>query len=183
VIPGTVTLHKTDRETGSPLAGAVFDVRYSTAANGVYDADLGTCTTSAAGSCAPAGNDGPGSLLPGDYQVQELVAPTGYLLDPATAVQVLRLTPGADGGATFNDPLLVAAAFHKVATGNINPAEITYAGAVIEVTQGSPSGPQAATCTTDASGNCATPAVLVAGETYCWVEVSAPAGLAAGASG
>ncbi len=186
-IPATLTLHKVDRETGTPLAGAVFDVKYSSANNGVYDQDVGTCTTTASGTCTPAGNDGANALLPGDYQVTEITAPPGYLLDPNTATQDLTLTPGEAGGATFTDPLLVAASFHKVATGNVNPSEVSYAGTVIDVTAsssaGSASGPQVATCTTDSTGNCPTPVVLVSGDTYCWAEVAAPSGLAGGASG
>ncbi len=128
VIPATLSLRKVDRQTGAPLAGAVFDVRYSTADNGAYDEDLGTCTTTISGNCVPVGNDGPNALLPGDYEVTEVTAPPGYLLDPSSATQDLTLTPGEAGGATFTDPLLVAAGFQKVATGNVNPAEAELCG-------------------------------------------------------
>ncbi len=180
VVPATVSLLKVDALTNAPLAGAVFDVRYSTAADGVYDQDLGTCSTGSSGTCTPAGNDG-AALLPGDYQVTEVSPPPGYALDPATSTRELTLSPGQAGSLTFADPRLVAASFHKVAAGNINPAEVTLAGAVVQVVDGS--GAPVATCTTDASGTCTTAAVLLAGSAYCWSETSAPPGLVAGAHG
>lgn len=182
VQPATVAIRKVDAERQAPLAGAVFDVRYSTTGNGTYDIDLGTCTTDAAGRCAPPGNDG-SDLLPGSYLVTETAAPPGYVVDPSSTSQVVVLAPGENGTVTFADHQLVAASFAKVATGNVNPAEVVYAGAVIEVRAGSPSGNPVASCTTDAGGACTTEASLIAGSTYCWLEVAAPPGLEGGASG
>jgi len=181
--PASAIIQKIDQATNAPLAGAVFDVRYDPNGSGTYSTDLGQCTTSVGGTCAPAGNDGPGQFLPGNYQVTEIGAPPGYQLVPGSATQDLKLTPGGTGQAIFKDPLLVPAAFHKVAIGNINPTQISYAGAVIQILEGSSSGPDVASCTTDASGTCTTSAVLVSGQPYCWVETTAPPGLAAGANG
>ena len=180
--PATVSLTKVDAETGAPLAGAGFTVAYAPVPGGPYSQGLGTCTTTATGSCDPAGNDGPAALLPGDYRVTELDAPAGYLL-PTDPVQDLSLVPGQVGTVTFADQPLVPVSFQKVATGNVNPTQVTYSGAVIDVHQGTASGPEITTCTTDAAGACTTSAVLDGGSTYCWVEVTAPSGLEAGASG
>jgi hypothetical protein len=178
----TVTLFKVDAQTQAPLAGAVLDVRYSSANNGTYDQDLGTCTTSATGQCSPAGNDG-ASLLPGTYKITEVTAPPGYSLDPTFTTEIQTLTPGQAGRATFADHLFVAASFHKISTGNVNATQVTYAGAVIDVYQGTAAGPQVATCTTNATGDCTTLTALIAGSSYCWAEVAAPVGLVGGANG
>lgn len=183
VIPATVTLFKTDAETGAPLSGAVLDVRYDPTGTGTYSEDLGTCTTGTGGSCMPAGNDGTDTLLPGNYQVSEVSAPPGYVVDPTTSVRDLTLAPGEAGKVTFRDHLLVPASFHKVASGNVNPTQVSYAGAVIVVHEGTLTGPQVATCTTDESASCTTASVLVSGFPYCWVETVAPPGLQAGANG
>ncbi|HMD44843.1 MAG TPA: SpaA isopeptide-forming pilin-related protein [Acidimicrobiales bacterium] len=183
VQPSTLSLVKVDRLSGAPLGGAVLDVRYDPSGSGSYPVDLGTCTTSPAGACDPVGNDGASRFLPGDYQVTETAAPPGYYLDPATATVDVRLQPGSAGTARFDDPPLVGAAFQKVATGNVDPAQVIYGGAVIDVTTSPPGGPTLATCTTDVHGTCTTAAVLVAGDRYCWAEESAPPGLAAGAGG
>ncbi len=113
----------------------------------------------------------------------EITAPPGYSLDPTFNVETLTLTPGQAGSATFADHLFVAASFHKNATGNVNAAQVTYAGAVIDIYQGTPTGPQVASCTTAATGDCTSTAVLISGSTYCWAEVAAPQGLAGGTSG
>jgi len=183
VIPATVSIMKVDTQSRAPLAGAVFDVAYDPADSGTYSEDLGTCTTSQSGNCAPVGNDGPSALLPGNYQITEVSAPPGYWLDPATRAQDLTLRPGQAGSVTFADALLVGASFQKTASGNVNPAIETLAGAVIAVHQGSVTGPVVTSCTTDANGACTTPAGLDAGSPYCWTESAAPAGLASGATG
>jgi Prealbumin-like fold domain len=183
VIPATVTLVKADAETGAPIAGAVLDVKYDSTGSGTYSQDLGTCTTGTGGSCVPAGNDGPDALLPGNYEVTEVTPPPGYVVDPTTSVQRVTLTPGEAGTVTFHDHLLVPASFQKVATGNVNPTQVVYAGAVIVVHQGTATGTQVATCTTATNGACTTGAVLVSGSPYCWVETVAPPGLQGGAHG
>jgi hypothetical protein len=178
----TLTLYKVDAQTQALLAGAVMEVKYSSANNGVYDQDLGTCSTSGTGQCSPSGNDGT-SLLPGNYQITEVTAPAGYSLDPIFTTEILTLTPGQAASATFADHLLVSATFHKIATGNVNTAEVTYAGADVDIYQGAATGPQVATCTTDNSGSCTTSSALVSGSPYCWAEVTAPPGLSSGAGG
>ena len=167
---------------GTPLAGAVFDVMYDSANNGTFDEDLGSCTTTATGSCSPEGNDGADGLLPGRYQVTETGAPTGYAL-PSPAAQVIDLLAGESGVVSFGDSLLVSTVFHKMASGNVNPAELVLSGAVIQVDQGTPGGRPVAQCATDSSGTCVTTSNLVSGTHYCWVELAAPRGLAGGANG
>lgn len=190
VIPASVTLVKLDAQTLAPLAGAVLDVRYATGAgpapdaapSGVdYNEDLGHCTTGPSGTCTPPGNDGNG-LLPGDYEVTEVAPPPGY---PTTspAPQYLTLGPGGVGRVVLTDQPYLSASFEKVSTGNVDPAELELAGAVVVVHAGDLGGPAVTSCTTDAAGACTTASSLIGGQTYCWVETSAPVGLAAGANG
>jgi hypothetical protein len=182
VLPSSLSIAKSDGQTGAPLAGAVFAIAYDSANDGTFDQNLGTCTTSVSGTCSPSGNDGPGELLPGRYQVTETGAPPGYAIsDPPS--QVIQLLAGESGAVSFGDPLLVRAVFQKTATGNVNPAELVLAGAVIEIDEGAPGGPSVASCSTDSSGACVTAPVLASGTTYCWVEVLAPPGLLGGARG
>jgi Prealbumin-like fold domain len=181
--PGSISIRKVDRTTGDPLSGATFDVRYDSANNGTFGVDLGTCITSASGTCAPPPSDSTG-YLPGNYLVTEIAAPSGYYLSSPPPSQEVTVTPGGTGSVSFSDPLLVPVQFHKVATGSYNPTQLDLSGAVIDVTNGStPGGSIVATCTTDAEGDCATASVLVSGQSYCWQEVSAPAGLQSGAAG
>jgi len=181
VTPASLTLEKTDAETGGPLAGAVFDVAYDAGNDGTFR-DIGTCTTTATGTCTPAGNDGPAQLLPGDYEVTETAAPAGYAI-PSPASQVIDLLANENATVSFDDPKLVSAVFQKVASGNLNPAELVLDGALIDIDEGTPGGPSVATCSTNASGTCVTPAALESGTRYCWLEVLAPPGLAGGANG
>ena len=178
VRPATVTIEKTDRQTDAPLAGAVFDVRYNPTGSGTFSTDLGDCTTTGSGSCSPAGNDGP-DLLPGTYRVTEIQAPPGYLLDPATAVRTVILTPAEVGSVSFSDPLLVPVSFQKSASGNIDPDQLVLAGAVFHVHQGTAAGPVVGSCTSNKAGVCTTAPVLVSGGRYCWVESTSPPGLTA----
>ena len=182
VLPASLVIEKTDAQSGVPLAGAMFDVTYDSGDDGTFDQNLGRCTTSDTGSCSPPGNDGPNQLLPGRYQVTEVQAPSGYALStPAT--QIIEVLPGEAGTLTFGDPMLVSALFQKTASGNLNPAELVLAGAVINIDQGALGGPFVAQCSTDASGTCLTSPSLVSGSYYCWVEQVAPPGLAGGANG
>jgi hypothetical protein len=183
VIPATVTLLKSDGQTNAPLAGAILHVAYDPNHSGTYSQDLGTCTTATSGQCSPTGDDGPAALLPGNYQVTEETAPAGYTIDPATATQDITLTPGETGSLTFRDSLLVAAAFVKVATGNVNTALLSLAGATLAVHQGTAGGAVVGTCTTGQNGLCTTAPVLTSGSPYCWAETAAPAGLANGSTG
>jgi hypothetical protein len=181
VVAAALTIAKTDASNGAPLAGAVFGVAYDAGNDGTFR-DIGTCTTSASGSCTPSGNDGPAQLLPGRYQVTEVAPPPGYALaTPAT--QVIDVLAGENATVTFGDPKLVSVVFQKVATGNVNPSELQLGGAEFAVDAGVPGGPSVANCSTNGSGTCVTPAVLASGTRYCWIERSAPAGLAGGANG
>jgi len=182
VVPASLTIEKTDTETDGPLAGGVFTVSYDSANGGTFDQVVGTCTTTATGSCTPVGNDGPTQLLPGRYQVTEITSPPGYApANPPT--QATDLLSGETGRVSFGDQRLVSAVFHKTATGNVNPAELTLSGAVIQVDQRTQGGPSVAQCATDGSGTCVTSPTLVSGIHYCWVELAAPRGLANGANG
>lgn len=183
VQPGSLTISKTDAATGQPLAGATFDTRFDSQDDGDFDVDLGNCTTGVSGTCAPPANDGT-RYLPGRYEVIETAAPAGYSLPSPPPVSTLTLPVGGATTFSFADHLLVPASFAKVAVGNVNPAELDLAGAVIDVTPGTVYGGAAiATCTTDGSGRCTTAPALVSGRPYCWSEVTAPRGLAAGATG
>jgi hypothetical protein len=179
VIPATLTLRKVSATSGAPLAGAVLDVRFDPSNTGAFTSDLGTCTTDATGTCVPGGNDG-SSLLPGRYSVTEVAPPPGYALDPHGPV-VIMLGPGQTGLVRFADPPLVPQRFTKEATGNVNPSTVLLNGAVISVRDSLDH--LVATCTTGANGSCSTPSVLVDGARYCWEEIEAPPGLAAGANG
>lgn len=183
VRPGVIVIEKTDATTGDPLAGATFDTRYDPAGDGTFAVDLGPCTTGPAGTCAPSPNDGTG-FLPGAYRVTETSAPAGYDLPTPPPSTVLSVPAAGTATFTFTDAALVPASFAKVATGNVNPAELDLAGAVIDVTAGRAPGTSTVTsCTTGTAGTCTTPAVLVAGQPYCWQEAAPPPGLAGGASG
>jgi len=180
--PGTLVVSKTDAATGDLLPGATFDVRYDPTGSGTYSVDLGTCTTGATGTCSPAPNDGSG-FLPGNYEITETAAPSGYFLPTPPPTQTVTVDPAAAATVSFTDALLVPASFHKEATGSFNPTQLLLAGAVINVTAGTTyGGTVVATCTTDAKGNCTTDATLISGQPYCWLETTAPPGLAAGAS-
>ena len=74
-VPAALGAAKVDATTGDPVAGAVFDFRYDSANNGAYDQDLGSCTTSVAGTCQPPTQNTAGGWLPGWYQVTETAAP------------------------------------------------------------------------------------------------------------
>jgi hypothetical protein len=182
VIASTLSIEKSDADTGAPLAGAIFDLAYDSANDGTFDRDLGFCTTVVTGSCVPPGNDGAAELLPGRYRVTESAAPPGYAVS-APSSQVIDLAPGPAGTVSFGDPRLVGAVFQKTATGNVNPAELQLGGAVISITQGAAGGPVVASCSTNVAGICTTPQELVSGDRYCWSETTAPPGLAGGASG
>lgn len=183
VQPATLVIRKKDATTGDPLAGATFDTRFDSHDDGVFDADLGTCTTDATGTCAPPPNDGAG-FLPGRYRVTEVAAPPGYVAATPNASKVVVVAPSASASFSFTDRKLVAASFAKVATGNYDPSLLVLSGAVIDVAAGTTyGGPVVATCTTDAAGRCTTDKVLQSGEPYCWEETASPPGLAPGATG
>jgi uncharacterized surface anchored protein len=183
VQPGSLVVSKTDAATATALPGATFDVRYDPTGSGTYSVDLGSCTTGASGTCSPTANDGTG-FLPGNYEVVETTAPTGYYLPTPPPTDHVTVDPGAAATAAFTDARLVPASFTKVATGSVNPTQLVLAGAVIDVTAGATyGGTPVTTCTTDVHGNCTTTTVLISGQPYCWSEVTAPPGLAAGATG
>ncbi len=174
ITPATVTIQKADSSSGAPLPGAVFDVKYDSRNDGVFDQDLGTCTTDAAGDCSPAGNDG-GSLLPGNYQITEVAAPPGYYLDPATATQTVSLGPGQHGVVNFSDLLLGSLRLFK--SGN-DVAYTPVEGAVFTLTGPAPATTQVATLAIGPDGQSQTIGGLVPGR-YTVTETTPPAGYAA----
>lgn len=171
----SLNLKKVDALTGEPLGGAVLDVAYDSSNDGNFDTDLGTCTTEADGHCLLFTD-----LLPGRYRITEIAPPPGYAADPSSPV-VLDLSPGQTGLVVLHDPALVGQLFHKVATGNVDLSNVILAGAHIAVS--ALDGTPVTGCTTDQSGSCSVPSVLVEGTSYCWSEVVAPPGLASGAHG
>lgn len=78
--PGTLRVDKVDATTGAILSGATFAVAAD------RDADPSTFEVDITEPTAP--------LLPGRYQVREVVAPPGYTLDPRPVVAEVR--PGEE---------------------------------------------------------------------------------------
>ena len=176
-VPAALGAAKVDATTGDPVAGAVFDFRYDSADNGVYDQDLGSCTTSGAGTCQPPTQNTAGGWLPGWYQVTETAAPPGYWLDPATAVQTVFLAPGATATAsvTLADRLLGSLSLTK--TGN-DTAYWSVAGAVFTVTGPAPSTAVVGALTVATTGSTNTLTGLVPGP-YTLTETTVPPGYTA----
>jgi len=107
-LPAQLGVAKIDAQTNQPLAGATFAFAFDTADDGVYDQQLGSCTTGQTGTCQPPVENTTGGWLAGWYQVTETAAPPGYWLDPATATQAVYVLPGTTNVAsvTFGDDLL-----------------------------------------------------------------------------
>ena len=179
IIPATATLRKVNLLNGNPLAGALLHLRYDPVGDGIFNVDLGTCTTDDHGNCTPVGNDGTG-LLPGRYEVIEDAPPPGYAPDPVGARHV-ELAPGQDATITFEDPPLVNQSFLKTVSGNVDPAMAILSGATFVIS--TPEGALVTSCTTDVDGRCTTPALLTAMDHYCWSETAVPPGLIGGAHG
>ena len=93
--PAQLGAEKVDAQTNQPLAGAVFDFKYDTQNSGVYDEDLGTCTTPASGICQPPTKNDGNAWLPGKYEITEQSSPQHFAL-PANPVRTVNLFPGAE---------------------------------------------------------------------------------------
>jgi hypothetical protein len=108
--------------------------------------------------------------------------PTWQILN-AQVIAAPNAPATIQSSATFTSqgPALFAQSFTKTASGNIDPAQLSLAGAVIEVRTAT--GFLAAECTTSSEGSCTTPASLIDATTYTWTEVTAPPGLSPGATG
>jgi len=102
IIPGHLVVEKEAADADTPLAGAVFDVRYDAGNTATFGTDVGTCTTAASGTCTPA-DDVTGGLLPGRYQVTEVGAPPGYGIGPGGAMQDASVGPGTSTTVVFRD--------------------------------------------------------------------------------
>ena len=109
-----LTIRKTDKDTGEPLAGVTFKLQY---------ADGPTITTE------PTDEDGTvtiENLLPGVYTVTEQSVPEGYILD--TTPQQITLEPNRDATVQFQN--------YKRPTLKITKVDITgkpLTGAIFEV--------------------------------------------------
>ncbi len=172
VVPASISIEKVDAEGGGPLAGATFDLRYSTGNNGAYDQDLGTCTTGPSGTCSPTGNDGPAAFLPGDYQITEVATPSGFYLDPTKAVQNLTLVPGQVGQAVFADFSLGSL---QIAKSGDDTAYVSVDGAIFTVAGPAPSTANVGTLTIGTDGQSPVLAGLSPG-TYTISETAPPRG-------
>ncbi|MHB8318154.1 MAG: MSCRAMM family protein [Acidimicrobiales bacterium] len=116
-----IKIVKHDALSGQPLAGAVFSISYAPTPGGAYSQSVGTCTTGSSGTCEPnKPNDGTG-LLPGDYQVTETAAPSGYTL-ASPAVQDVKALPGQTTTVTFSDPKMATITTTAITSSNIVPA-------------------------------------------------------------
>ena len=181
VQPASATIQKLDAQTKAPLAGATFDVRFDPDHSGQYTVDLGDCTTGAGGTCVPPGNDANGELLPGMPDHRD---------HPAAG---LRSGPGGHPGgdphpsgrpASSPSPTRswcppASKSGHRQLQSR--PGELRRRRD--QRPRGSLTGSEMASCTTDPEGACVTAAVLTSGQTYCWLETTAPVGLSPGASG
>ena len=109
-----LTIRKTDKDTGEPIPGVTFTLRY---------ADGPTITTE------PTGEDGTvtiENLLPGVYTVTEQSVPENYILD--TTPQQVTLEPNRDATVQFQNYKRPTLTIHKV---DINGNALT--GAIFEV--------------------------------------------------
>lgn len=100
--PATLTISDTDQQTNAALAGATFEIYYDAMNDGAFKQSVGVCTTDALGSCSPPPNDA-GKLLPGNYQLDEVGAASGFYLTPGGASRLQTLQPGADASASFSN--------------------------------------------------------------------------------
>ena len=109
-----LTIRKTDKDTGEPIPGVTFTLRY---------ADGPTITTE------PTGEDGTvtiENLLPGVYTVTEQSVPENYILD--TTPQQVTLEPNRDATVQFQNYKRPTLTIYKV---DINGNALT--GAIFEV--------------------------------------------------
>ena len=92
--------------TTAPLAGAVFHVTFDANHSGVADGPVAICQTDTSGQCALS------DLLPGDYWLEEITAPTNYVI--SVTPQWITLAPGDSTMVRFwDDPAMTTLAVHK----------------------------------------------------------------------
>lgn len=122
---GGIELDKVDGATGEPLAGAVFDLAFDGDGDGAFETPIQQLTTAAEPVVATG-------LRPGDYQLTEVAAPPGYhpLLEPF----VVTVPPGQVVEVDVANTPRSTVAFEKVPAGDVDPAQVTLAGAVFVVT-------------------------------------------------
>ena len=115
----SLTIHKSDADTGAPVAGAVFTVK---AADG---STINEVTT------GPDGTATLENLLPIVYEVTEKSVPEPYLLDAPS--QLITLYPNRDSDIFFENHKKPTLTIHKVDSITGNPIE----GAKFQVWYGS----------------------------------------------
>ena len=150
----SVTIYKTDANTGTPVAGCVV---------GIYSSD-GQLITS-----AETGSDGSAvftKLAVGDYIYKELAAPETYALDPNDHPFTIHPDGRVTGTTTFSDDY-VRIQIHKV-----NSKNEPLAGA--EFTIYDSTGQPVKTCITDENGNLEFVQLPIG--TYTVIETKAPSG-------
>lgn len=169
-VRGALVVRKIDAVTGAPVAGAEVAIRYDADRDGHYETLLpGLRTTTAPHRF--------GNLLPGDYEVEEVLPPSHYRV---AAPERLSIAPGGESPVTLADTPLATATFVKVpAAGSVQDAP-SLAGAVLSVRD--EQGREVEGCVTAADGACTLPAdALEAGSVYCVTEEAAPPGWAVAA--
>ncbi len=163
----------------------MFDVRYDSANNGTYNVDLGTCTTNVSGTCSPPANDGT-EYLPGNYEAIEQKAPAWLLPADAPAhCDVHARTCRWRHSCRSRTTCSCRVSFHKVPTGNYNPQTVILAGRRDQRHLGLHPRRRGGDDLhhRQVAATARPPSVLISGQPYCWVEVTAPPGLVAGANG
>lgn len=181
---GQLRVTKSDGVTHDLVAGARFVLRHDTDGDGDPERVVTELTTTDVAAVV-------GDLLPGDYELEEVTPPAGYLplADPVT----FRIAPGASLAIDVPNAPWTTAAFQKRPAddpGGRLGGDPDFAGAVFVVRGPVRGGDDPDTagevgrCTTGPEGRCQLPPrVLRPGSRYCWEEVAAPAGWGRAAPG
>ncbi|MFI6642483.1 SpaA isopeptide-forming pilin-related protein [Streptomyces sp. NPDC050504] len=186
---GPVRLVKKDKDSGNPLAGAVFELwKESNGTSGLQtsgdtpDTQVGeTCTTGADGTCER-------TVETGSYYWRETKAPDGYVLPDPAVFGPLELT---DANAGQGVSLTAENAMLRVVKGEVRVLKTdsktgkALPGAVfqlwtesngvtgLQTTGATPDTRAGAPCTTGADGSCRR---TVPAGSYYWQETRPPAG-------
>lgn len=168
---GTLTIRKTDSETGAGVGGAVFNVSFAGQLQRFTDNGNGTYTFTASGGTTELQSPASGTItlrdLPGgSYTVSEKTPPSGYI---GTGSQNVNITDGATASLTFqNTPTTVTIKKTDKSNGELVPGAtirlfkadgITKIGDYVTGTDGS-----------------ITIKRLAAPGTYKWQEIEVPPG-------
>ncbi|MCU1494004.1 MAG: cell wall anchor protein [Acidimicrobiaceae bacterium] len=173
-IPAGLTISDADQQTGVALAGATFEVYYDPDNNGSFSQNVGVCTTGSTGLCSPPPDD-LGALIPGNYQVDEVGAPSGYFLSSPGPSHVVALGAGSSITSTFSNVLLGSLQLTK--SGN-DAAYYGIVGTIFKATGPLPAAGFAGTLTVGLNGNSNVISNLRPG-TYTLTETHPPTGYSA----